>query len=134
MNKMIHDAYRKKVLKNAIEAHFEGLRKKSFSLIPFSDEVIFRAPIAPGSVHEPIVGIINLYEHWWQPLEPLLEGISILVLDHFFNEEQTSVISRTAIHLKFSDIKLRVADRFLIDEAGQIIEQENYFDASPLRR
>ncbi|WP_375585801.1 hypothetical protein [Cyclobacterium xiamenense] len=56
------------------------------------------------------------------------------MLDHFFNEEQTSVISRTAIHLKFSDIKLRVADRFLIDEAGQIIEQENYFDASPLRR
>ncbi|WP_375585802.1 hypothetical protein [Cyclobacterium xiamenense] len=64
MNKMIHDAYRKKVLKNATEAYFEGLRKKSFSLIPFSDEVIFRAPIAPGGVHEPIVGIINLYEHW----------------------------------------------------------------------
>ena len=134
MKNALLEQTRKKLLKKAAEAYFDGLRKKSFSLIPFSDDVVFRAPIAPGGVHEPIVGILNVYEQWWLPLEPLLEGISIAVLDHFYNEEQTSIISRADITLKFSGIKLRVADRFQIDAAGNITEQENHFDASPLRR
>ncbi|SEJ77290.1 hypothetical protein SAMN05192553_11244 [Cyclobacterium xiamenense] len=134
MKNALLEQNRKKLLKKAAEAYFDGLRTKSFSLIPFSDDIIFRAPIAPGGVHEPIVGVLNVYEQWWLPLEPLLEGISVTVLDHFYNEEQTSIISRVDITLRFSDINLRVADRFQIDDAGNITEQENHFDASPLRR
>lgn len=124
---------RKKLLKQVAERYFEGLRTKSFSLIPFSDHITFRAPIAPGGVHQPLVGIKNVFEQWWQPLEPLLEGISIEVVDHFYNEDQTAIISRADITLKDSGIQLRVADRFQVNEEGDIIEQENHFDASPLK-
>ncbi len=124
---------RKKLLKQVAENYFEGLRTKSFSMIPFSDRINFRAPITPGGVHQPLIGIKDVFEQWWQPLEPLLEGISIEVLDHFYNEDETGIISRADIILKESGIKLRVADRFQINEEGDIIEQENHFDASPLR-
>ncbi len=124
---------RKKVLKQIAEKYFEGLRTKTFAMIPFSDHITFRAPIAPGGVHQPLVGIENVFEQWWQPLEPLLDGISIEVVDHFYNEDQTAIISRADISLKDSGIKLRVADRFRINKEGDIIEQENHFDASPLR-
>jgi len=124
---------RKKLLKQVSDMYFEGLRTKSFSTIPFSDHINFRAPIAPGGVHQPLLGIKDVFEQWWQPLEPMLEGISIKVVDHYFNEEENEIISRAEIVLKDSGIKLRVADRFRINEEGDIIEQENYFDASPLR-
>ncbi len=124
---------RKKLLKQVAELYFEGLRTKSFSMIPFSDNINFRAPIAPGGVHQPLNGIKNVFEQWWQPLEPLLEGISIEVVDHYYNEDETGVISRADIILRDSGIKLRVADRFRVNEEGDIIEQENHFDASPLR-
>lgn len=78
------------------------------------------------------MGINNVFEQWWQPLEPLLEGITVDVLDHFYNEDQTAIISRADFTLKDSGIILRVADRFRISEEGDIIEQENHFDASPL--
>jgi hypothetical protein len=124
---------RQKLLKQVAEMYFEGLRTKSFSLIPFSDHVNFRAPIAPGGVHHPLIGVKHVFEQWWQPLEPLLDGISIEVVDHYYNEDETGIISRADIVLKDSGIKLRVADRFRINEEGDIIEQENHFDASPLR-
>jgi hypothetical protein len=124
---------RKKLLKQVAEMYFEGLRTQSFSMLPFNDNINFRAPIAPGGVHQPLIGIKNVFEQWWQPLEPLLDGISIEVVDHYYIEDETGIISRANIILKGPGINLRVADRFRINEEGDIIEQENHFDASPLR-
>jgi hypothetical protein len=41
-------ANRKGQLKIAAESYFESLKTKSFETIPFSDDVVLRAPIAPG--------------------------------------------------------------------------------------
>ena len=124
---------RKEQLKKVAESYFDALKQKNFSAIPFSDEVVLRAPLAPGGVHNPIKGKQSVFEQWWQPLEPALEGISITIIDHYYNDSMTGIITKAELTLAGPGITLRVADRFIINDAGMITEQENHFDASPLR-
>lgn len=121
---------RKQQLRHAAEAYFEGLRQKNFATIPFDDNASLRAPIAPGGVHHPLVGKNAVYEQWWLPLVPALEGVEITVLDHYFNESLTAICTEAniTINVVSPPAKLRVADRFTINAEGQITEQENHFD------
>ena len=64
-------------LKKVSESYFQGLRDKNFPAIPFSDDIIFRAPLAPGGSGNPIKGKKDLFEKWWRPLEPALDGAEI---------------------------------------------------------
>ncbi len=124
---------RKEQLRKVDEDYFESLRTKSFATIPYSEDVVLRAPIAPGGVHSPLKSKNELYTKWWQPLEPALEGLSIKTVDLFYNNSLTGVIAKADITLAGPGITLRVADMFLVIEEGNITEQENHFDASPLR-
>ena len=45
----------------------------------------------------------------------------------------TGIITKAELTLAGPGITLRVADRFIINDDGMITEQENHFDASPLR-
>ena len=133
MKEAIVNQQRKEQLKKVAESYFDSLRKKTFSTIPFSDDVVLRVPLAPGGVHNPIKGKQAVFEQWWQPLEPALEGVSITIIDHYYNDAMTGIITKADITLAGPGITLRVADRFIINDAGMITEQENHFDASPLR-
>lgn len=124
---------RKEQLKKVAENYFEAFKTKSFDSIPYSEDVVLRAPIAPGGVHSPLKGKQELFTKWWQPLEPALEGVSIKIIDHFYNDSLTGVIAKADFTLAGPGITLRVADLFLVNEEGKITEQENHFDASPLR-
>jgi hypothetical protein len=124
---------RKEQLKKVAENYFESFKTKSFATIPYSDDIVLRAPIVPGGVHNPINGKQNVFSQWWQPLEPALDGVSIKVIDLFFNDSLTGLIAKADFTLAGPGITLRVADMFLVNEEGQITEQENHFDASPLR-
>jgi len=124
---------RKEQLKKVAETYFDSLRQRTFSAIPFSDDVVLRVPLAPGGVHNPIKGKQAVFEQWWKPLEPALEGVSITIIDHYYNDSMTCIITKAEITLAGPGITLRVADLFIISEEGKIIEQENHFDASPLR-
>lgn len=124
---------RKEQLKKVAENYFESLKTKSFATIPYSEDVVLRAPIAPGGVHKPIKGKQKVFTQWWQPLEPALEGVSIKIIDQFYNDSLTGVIVKADFTLAGPGITLRVADLFLVNEEGKITEQENHFDASPLR-
>jgi hypothetical protein len=124
---------RKEQLKKVAETYFESLSNNTFSTIPFSEDVVLRVPLAAGGVYNPIKGKQAVFEQWWQPLEPALVGVSIKIIDHYYNESLTGVITKAEIVLAGPGITLRVADRFIIDEEGKITEQENHFDASPLR-
>jgi hypothetical protein len=126
------DADRRKQLKKAAESYFTALEKKSFTDIPYTEEVVLRAPIAPGGVHQPLSGKQDVFEQWWKPLEPALEGVSITLIDHFYNEDLTSIATRADVTLKGLKFTLRVLDRFVVDKEGKITEQENHFDASPI--
>ena len=124
---------RKEQLKKVAENYFESFKTKSFATIPYSDDVVLRAPIAPGGVHFPIKGKQEVFTQWWQPLEPALDGVSIKIIDQFYNDSLTGVIAKADFTLAGPGITLRVADLFLVKDEGKITEQENHFDASPLR-
>ncbi len=131
MNESIME--RKKELKQAAESYFRSLAEKNFSSIPFCDNIVFRAPIAPGGAHNPIIGKQNVLEKWWKPLEPALDGIEIKIIDHYYDDHLTGIITKADITIAPLGITLRTADRFIINEEGKITEQENHFDASPLK-
>jgi len=124
---------RKEQLKKVAENYFDSFKTKSFATIPYSDDVVLRAPIAPGGVHFPIKGKQEVFTQWWQPLEPTLEGVSIKIIDQFYNDSLTGIIAKADFTLAGPGITLRVADLFFVNEEGKITEQENHFDASPLR-
>ena len=117
-------------LRAAAEAYFEGLRRKDFSAIPFDDHVSLRAPLCPGGVHRPVKGKEAVRAQWWQPLEPALEGVEVKVLDYYFNESLTGIITEAEVTIRATNppATLRVADRFNVNEQGKITEQENHFD------
>ena len=123
-------AQRREQLRAATEGYFEALRRKDFSLIPYDDNVTLRAPLAPGGVNQPLVGKEAVRAQWWQPLEPALAGVQVQVLDHYVNESLTSIVAAAEITITITDppVTLRVADRFTVNEAGRIVEQENHFD------
>ena len=123
---------RKEQLKKVTEIYFDSLKNKNFSTIPYDDSVSLRAPIVPGGVSNPLTGKEAVKTKWWEPLEPALEGITISIFDHYFNENLTGVITEAEITLANPSVTLRVADRFTINSDGKITEQENHFDASSL--
>jgi hypothetical protein len=121
---------RRQQLRNIAEGYFEALRQKDFAAIPYADDATLRAPLAPGGVNDPLVGKHSLYEQWWIPLVPALEGAEIVVLEHYLNEALTAICTEAIITLNVVSppAVLRVADRFTINADGQITEQENHFD------
>jgi hypothetical protein len=72
------------------------------------------------------VGREALRTIWWPPLVPALGEVK--VIEHYFNEQLTAVITEAEIQTTEPVAVLRVADRFTVDGAGKIIEQENHFD------
>ena len=123
-------AKRRERLRAIAEAYFEALRTKDFDAIPYHENATVRAPFAPGGVNRPLVGKEALRAKWWQPLEPALEGMQIKVREHYINESMTGIVTEAEIEVTIVDppITLRVADRFTVNEEGQILEQENHFD------
>lgn len=124
---------RKVQLKETSEAYFQALRDKSFSSIPFSDDIVFRAPIAPGGSNNPLKGKQAALEQWWKPLEPALDGLVVNIIDHYYDESLAGLITKADITIAALGITLRTADRFIINDEGKITEQENHFDASPMK-
>ena len=120
-------------LKSIAEGYFESLRNASFDTIPYHDDIILRAPIAPGGVANPLKGKKEVFGKWWQPLEPALEGVDILVIDHFYNESLTSIFTKVEFHFTKLGTKLSIADLFVINKEGLILEQENHFDPRPMQ-
>ena len=123
----------KEQLKKISETYFQSLRDKNFSAIPFSDDIVFRAPLAPGGSGNPIKGKKDLLEKWWKPLEPALDRAEIKIIDHYYNEALTEVVTKAEFYIAVMGATLRVADRFIINDEGKIKEQENHFDASPMK-
>jgi hypothetical protein len=117
---------RRAQLRAAADAYLEGLAKKDFSLIPYADGVTLRAPLCPGGVHRPLVGKEALRTIWWAPLPAALGAVR--VIDHYVNEDLTAICVEAEVHIVGLARPLRVADRFTVNAAGQIIEQENHFD------
>jgi len=114
----LHEIARDYVLK--------GLGGKNFDAIPYHDEVGLRAPLCPGGNENRLAGKTNLLEQWWAPLPNLLAGVEII--DTYVNKKETAVTVEFWCRILEPSCTLRVIDRFIIDDDGLIIEQENFFD------
>jgi hypothetical protein len=119
-------AQRKAQLRTASEAYFAALARKDFDAIPYSENIVLRAPIVPGGVHKPLVGREALRSVWWAPIAPALGEVKVIEL--FFNDRLTAVVAKAEIHTTNPVAVLRIADLFRVNDAGEIIEQENHFD------
>ena len=120
-------------LKLVAETYFQALREKDFTAIPFSEDIIFRAPLAPGGAGNPIKGKEDLFEKWWKPLAPALDRAEIKIVEHYYNETLTEIVTKVEFYIAAMGATLRAADRFVINKEGMIAEQENHFDASPMK-
>ncbi len=115
------------------EAYFQALRNANFTTIPYDAQAVLRAPLTPGGAHAPLKGIAEIHAQWWVPLAPALQGVEVSVVDYFYNDKEDGIVAKAEIHLPAAGIRLRVADAFTVSPEGNILEQENHFDASPLR-
>ncbi len=110
----------------AIDYVNNGLGAKNFDNIPYDENVVLRAPLCPGGSSTPLIGKENLREHWWKPLPGLVGKVTLL--DVYVNETHSKVAVEFHCEILQPSCKLRIIDRFKINEAGNIIEQENFFD------
>lgn len=119
---------RRAMLRSAADAYFAALAQRDFDAIPYADDVVLRAPLVPGGAANPLSGRETLRTVWWQPLVPALDGVTVNVIDYYVNADATAICAAAEITLPVAKATLRVADRFKVDAAGRITEQENHFD------
>ncbi len=110
----------------AINYVVKGLGGKNFDAIPYHTDVVLRAPICPGGSDNPLTGRENLRTQWWAPLPSLVGGVD--VIDSYVNREETTVTVEFHCHIIQPACTLRIVDRFMINEEGEITAQENFFD------
>lgn len=108
----------------------DGLGRGDFDAIPYSESVTLRAPLCPGGSSIPLIGRSNLREKWWAPLPSLVVGVE--VIDTYVNRDLTAVAVEFLCHLRSPACTLRIIDRFIVDDAGQIVAQENFLDPREL--
>jgi hypothetical protein len=104
----------------------EGLGKKNFDAIPYDDHVTLRAPLCPGGMDIPLLGKENVRQVWWTPLPQLIGKVT--VVDTYVNEDLTAVTCEFTLEIVNPPTTLRILDRFMVNAAGKIVEQSNYFD------
>jgi hypothetical protein len=104
----------------------KGLGGKNFDAIPYHDDVLLRAPLCPGGSENPLKGKENLRTQWWAPLPGLVGRVK--VIDSFVNKSNTAVTVEFHCEIINPACILRVVDRFIVNDDGQITEQENFFD------
>ena len=104
----------------------EGIGKNNFDAIPYTDNVVLRAPIAPGGSVQFVKGRENLRSQWWTLLDNLLGEVK--VFDCFVNQELTAVAVEFHVGVAEPPCTLRITTRFKIDAGGEIIDQEDFFD------
>jgi hypothetical protein len=121
-NEQLHQVARDYVLK--------GLGQKNFDAIPYTDNVELRAPLRPGGNENPLSGKENLRQQWWAPLPGLLKGVDLI--DTFVNKSETGVTVEFRCHIVDPACTLRIVDRFIVNDDGQIMQQENFFDPRDL--
>jgi len=115
------------------ESFFQALRDKDFEAIPFSNDIVFRAPVVPGGSGNPLKGKKEVFEKWWKALEPALDGVEIKTAGHYFNEALTEIMTKVEFTIPLLGATLRGVDQFVINSEGKIAMQENHFDASPMK-
>jgi len=122
-------ARRAQLVKVATTYFLEGLAKKDFSAIPYDDDVTLHAPVAPGGIRVPREGKEILRNTWWPLLLRALEDMQgVRVIEHYINEDLTSISTEAEISMVNPPSTLLVTTRLTVNARGKIIEQKDHFD------
>jgi hypothetical protein len=119
---------RRAQLQAVAESYFEGMAKKDMSTVPWDDHVVLRSPLAPGGPDTPLAGRGAVLD-WFASLYPVLGEMK--VIEHYFNEDLTVIVTRADVGLTNPPCILRVVDRFSVSADGKIVDQENHYDPRP---
>jgi SnoaL-like domain len=126
-----NDEARRAQLKSISEAYFAGLAKRDVSSVPWHDDIVLRSPLAPEGLDVPLRGKAVVIQ-WFESLYPVLGETR--VIEHYFNESLTVIATRADVGITEPPCFLRVIDRFTVNAAGQITQQENHYDPRPAIR
>jgi DinB family protein/SnoaL-like protein len=118
---------RRSQLITVAETYFRGLAQKDMSQVRWHPDVVFREPLAPGAP-EPLRGGAAV-RSWFPGLYAVLGAVD--VIEHYVGDGQRSIATRANVHITQPPSILRVIDRFVVDDAGFIVEQENHYDPRP---
>lgn len=124
--RMNTDKRRELLRKIASDYVIKGLGGKNFDAIAYDETIELRAPINPNGSQEPMSGKSIIKENWWAPLPTLVSGTELL--DIFMNDDLTTVTVEFHCHIANPKCTLRIVDRFVVNDFGKIIKQENFFD------
>ncbi|HSI76973.1 MAG TPA: hypothetical protein VK957_13820 [Lunatimonas sp.] len=117
---------RKELLHQIASDYVEkGLNQGRLETLPYHDDVELRAPLLPGGSTVPIKGRKTILE----TLGKVLESVeSSELVDTYVNQDLTAATVEFYCNFKDPQAKLRVVDRFRINQDGKITEQENFYD------
>ncbi len=118
---------RRTILTEVVRSYFEGLRCKDVSRIPWSDSVTFRAPLSQGGSETLLRGRAAV-ESYIKSVVPTLADVR--VIDVYVNQSLTAAVGKAELYLANGN-RLRVADLFEVNGAGEIVSQENHYDPRP---
>ena len=124
---------RKAQLRAVADAYFDALAKKTFEAIPYDEDVTLRSPLAPPDLAVPYESYPlkgrGAVVAWFQGLASALGETK--VIDYYYKEDMTAICVEAEVGIVDPPGTLRVADRFTVNAAGKITDQENHYDPRP---
>ena len=126
------ETVRKELLISTVETYIKGIKERDFSIIPYAENVTMRTPFTKYGTKIQLKGKEALFNEWWKPLllTPNSKEVVFKVTDYYFNESLTSIIAESVVtdYNAEPPAVVYVAERFTLNEAGEIIDQINHID------
>jgi hypothetical protein len=123
---------KKERLISTVQTYIRAIKEKDFSVIPYSETATLRSPLTKNGVSFQLKGKESLFNDWWKPLvlSPSAKEVVFEVTDYYFNSTLTSIMAEMVVtDYNFEPaVTLWVAERFTLNEKGEIIDQINHFD------
>jgi hypothetical protein len=119
---------RRAVLRAVVEAYFNGLHAHDVAAVPWAGEVELHTPISPGGPAEPVIGSAQV-RAFFDGIGPAIGAVEVRTI--YFSDDLRSVAAHATIDMTQPPCQLSVVDRFVVDDDGRIVEQENHFDPRP---
>lgn len=123
---------RKRRLVAVVHTYIAAIANRDFSLIPYADDATLRSPFTADGVRRQLRGRDSLLRDWWTQLvlAPPPREVVFDITDLYFNDACTSVVAEVVItdHLLDPPVTLWAAERFTLNDAGEIVDQINHFD------
>lgn len=130
VRKMEHK--KKERLISIVQTYVRAIKEKDFSMIPYADNATLRSPLTKKGVSVQLKGKDSLFNDWWKPLvlRPNAKDVVFEVTDYYFNSALTSIMAEMVVTDNNFEpaVTLWVAERFTLNENGELIDQINHFD------